>query len=306
MTPSRQRPNLYNSILQALLVLSILGFVLSSVWMFITSDACGVYVYGSLSIYSILNAVGLTLIQRWHRAGLFICLVAFAVECVSRFICGYPAPTGSNITSFINNLPFVIFACVFLLITIPIFALNGRSSNKSIWSEMSNGLDIKHSRHIYQLSSFLIITIVVLMCLYKPSVTQTLVVSEMEGKEAVLPREIRHSLLDSANVTLNEVVVIEGMIDSLPQNSQLTYNKRIFALKHILLSGLMTDKHNTLNLINISKIHSGDYSPEQQRILDWYISLPEAEQAIWLECPSVDNLSDFERELKKRISITKR
>ena len=92
------------------------------------------------------------------------------------------------------------------------------------------------------------------------------------------------------------------MIDSIPIESQFVYNKRIFALKHVLLSGLMTDKHNTLNLKNICKIHTGDFSKDQQRILDWYLNLSQEEQEVWLDCPSVDNLSDFEKEVKIRIT----
>ena len=104
-------------------------------------------------------------------------------------------------------------------------------------------------------------------------------------------------------MTLNEVVGIESMIDSIPTESQLVYNKRIFALKHVLLSALMIDRHNTLNLKNICKIHMGEFSKEQQKVLDWYLDLSQSDQEVWLDCPPVDNLLDFEKEVKKRITI---
>lgn len=167
---------------------------------------------------------------------------------------------------------------------------------------MNDGLDFKHFRHVYQLSCLLILTVGAIMAFKKPVLMSTVIESNMDDLTVNLPRDIEYSLLDSANITLNEIVVIEGMIDSLPQKSQLIYNRRIFALKHVLLSGLMTDRHNTMNLINICKIHTGDFSPEQQKILDWYISLPKSDQEIWLDCPSVDNLYSFENEIKQRLS----
>ena len=166
-------------------------------------------------------------------------------------------------------------------------------------------MDVKHSRHIYQLTSILLVGVIIAMWFYKPSITEVdepYTYFNDDDAKIVEQRIIDYTLLDSVNVTLNEIVTIESMIDSIPVESQLVYNKRIFALKHVLLSGLMTDKHNTLNLKNICKIHTGDFSKNQQRILDWYLGLPQEEQEVWLDCPSVDNLTDFEKEVKKRIT----
>ena len=304
MTSSFKRPNFLNSILQALLVVCILGFLLSITWMFITRDACGVYVYGSIAIFCLLNSVGVTLIQRWHKVGVWLCLMAYLFECISLFIWGFPLLSTSTTSVIVNYLPYLIVTCGFIIIVIPLFVLKAHPSGNTIWSEMKGGMDVKHSRHIYQLTSVLLVGVIITMLFYKPSVTaiDEPLTDFNDADDKVVQRIIDYTLLDSVNVTLNEIVSIESMIDSIPIESQLIYNKRIFALKHVLLSGLMTDKHNTLNLKNICKIHTGDFSKEQQIVLDWYLNLPQEEQEVWLDCPAVDNLSDFEKEMKQRIT----
>lgn len=305
MNSSNKRPKYYNYILQALLVVSILGFVLGTTWMFITSNACGVYAYGSIAIFCLLNSVGVTLIQRWHKVGIWLCLMACLVECSSLFIWGFPLSSSSTTSVIINYLPYLIVICAFIIIVIPLLVLKAQPSGNRIWSEMRSGMDVKHSRHIYQLTSVLLVGVIITMLFYKPSVTASDEPSTYfhdADDKVVVQRIVDYTLLDSVNVTLNEIVSIESMIDSIPVESQSVYNKRIFALKHVLLSGLMTDKHNTLNLKNICKIHTGDFSKDQQRVLDWYLALPQEEQEVWLDCPSVDNLSDFEKEVKQRIT----
>lgn len=302
MTSSVKRPNSVNYALQALLIISILGFVLATTWMFITSEVSGVYAYGSIAIYCLLNTVGIILIQRWHKVGVWFCLTACLVECSSLFIWRFPLSSSLTSSVNINYLPYIIIICAIIILVAPLFVLKAHPSGKIILSEMRNGLDVKHSRHIYQLTSALLVGVIITMWFYKPSVTvieEPSFVCNNANKEAI-QRLIDYTLLDSLDVTLNEIVSIESMIDSIPVDSQLVYNKRIFALKHILLSGLMTDKHNTLNLKNIYKIHMGEFSKEQQRVLDWYLALPQAEQEVWLDCPSVDNLLDFEKEVKQR------
>lgn len=300
MTSSRQRPNFYNSILQALLVCYILTFVICMVWMLFTSDACGVYVYGLLALYDLLSAIGVTLLQRWYRTGVWLIL---AINIGLNVLLNLMFPSWSaTILGYSHVLASILISLgIILVIALPLFVFKSKPSNKTIWSEMKDGLDFKHFRHIYQLSFLLILAVSAIMVFKKPKQMPTVIGSNMDNITANLQRNIEYSLLDSANITLKEIVVIEDMIDSLPQKTQLIYNSRIFALKHVLLSGLMTERHNTLNLINICKIHTGDFSSEQQKILDWYISLPKSDQEIWLECPSVDNLYSFENEIKQRL-----
>ena len=302
MTSSVKRPNFINSILQALLVVSILGFVLSAAWMFMASNVGGVSAYGSIAVYCLLNSVGVTLIRRWHKAGAWICLIASLAECSSLKIWGWVFLLSATSAACV---PYIIVGCIFMIIVIPLFVLKAQPSGRIIWKEMKGGMDVKHTRHIYQLTSLLTAGVIATMIFYKPSdapIAQPAIdITDTDDKVA-LQRIVDYTLLDSVNVTLNEIAIIESMFDSIPIESRMDYDKRIFALKHVLVSGLMTDKHNTLNLKNICKIHTGEFSKEQQRVLDWYLDLPQEKQEVWLDCPSVDNLSDFEKEVKQRIT----
>lgn len=161
---------------------------------------------------------------------------------------------------------------------------------------MSNGADIKHFRHIYQLTSALLLICGGLICyLPKAKLKETPTVQSHVSVQS--NRVISYELLDSANVTFDEVVSIEPMIDSIPENLQMKYNKRVFALKHLLLSGIMAKEHDTKDIINISKVHLGEFSDCQQKILDWYLALPKESQLKWIECPPVNNLQDFKQKL---------
>jgi hypothetical protein len=165
---------------------------------------------------------------------------------------------------------------------------------------MSDGADIRHFRHIYQLTTTLLLLTVGLM-FYLPTTKHEDTPDIKIEKAIVSTREASYELLDSANVTLDEVISIEPMIDSIPTNLQLKYNKRIFALKHLLLSGIMANEHDTKDIINISKVHLGEFSESQQQILDWYLGLPKESQDKWIDCPPVTNLQDFKVKLTETI-----
>lgn len=161
---------------------------------------------------------------------------------------------------------------------------------------MSDGADIKHFRHIYQLTSVLLVICSGLI--YYLPMTKSHGMPILQSQMPVQSnRVISYELLDSANVTLDEVILIEPMIDSIQENLQLKYHKRVFALKHLLLSGIMAKEHDTKDIINISKVHFGEFSNSQQKILDWYLALPKESQQKWIECPTVNNLQDFKQKL---------
>ena len=305
MASSLKRPSFLNLVLQLLLILSIVGFLMSTTWIFISGDPCGVYVYGATAIFCLLNTVGLILIYRWYKAGVLLCLLASLGESSVLFMFGETLLLPSTSTESIDYFPFLIIICVFIIIAVPLLVLRAQPSSKIIWHEMKGGMDIKHTRHIYQLTSILLVGVIAVMLFYRSSDSAIDVpdsyISDTSDVETI-QRMVDYNLLDSANVTLDEIVEIESMIDSMPVESQSKYNKRIFALKHILLSGLMTDKHNVLSLRNIYMIHQGDFSEDQQGILDWFLSLPQEQQEVWSDCPSVDNLSDFEKQVKLRIT----
>lgn len=299
---SGKRPNFYNSILQAFLVLSILAFLLCTAWMFITRDACGVYVYGLLALYFLFSAVGFTLVKRWLKIGAPVIIVV-NILAIGALEYIFFVPLNGSIDEWRNFMPLLTGLFVSAVSVLPLFIAKDKSSHDKLWDSMKGGAGIKHFRHIYQLTLIFTLGILAAMLFYKsePTIREP-VAQNADVQPAVVKKQKDISLLDSTKVSLNDVIALEGLIDSMPADLQLKYNRRIFALKHILLSGLMAEKHNTSNLINICKIHFEDYSPEQQTVLEWFVTLPEEEQALWMECPPVDNISSFEKEVKQRIS----
>lgn len=300
MALERHRANYIGSILRALLVANILVFILSAVGMFLTSSARGVYIFGIISCSCLVASVGFQLLSRWQRLGLYV-VVGFYVCAASILYLLFPSELNSVCGAYGSYILFAIIDFIFLSLIILIFTIKDKKVGRNCWSQMSGGADVKHFRHIYQLTSVLLLIVGGLM-LFLPA-TKTLHYSSNTSKEKPIlaDREISYELLDSANVTLDEIISIESMIDSIPVDLQLKYNKRIFALKHLLLSGIMTKEHDAKDIINISKVHLGEFSESQQQILDWYLGLSTETQQRWMDCPPVNNLRDFKQKLTETI-----
>lgn len=254
----------------------------------------------------ILNIVGIILLLRWHKFGLWVCVIAALGECLSLIIWGFPLDAPIPVTSFRNYIPLLVVGGILLLVLTAIFLGSTKPSGKIPWNEMKEGSDMEHTRHIYQIACFLILSVATLMWLYSPEAKE--LEEPVPFQEKVLEptlanaRSVDINLLDSANVTFDEIVSIEPMIENISVEKRQILNARLFALRHVLLSGLMTDKHNTMSLINIFKIHAGEFSESQQKIIDWYLSLPDEKQVLWLDCGSVNSLQAFHKVLKEEIS----
>lgn len=265
--------------------------------MFFTSNARDVYFFGTISCSCLIASVGFQLLSRWQRLGLYVVIVAYIVA--SSILYLY---FSSNLIFLTQNsyLPFAITGVIILLLLVLLFAVKNRPEGKNCWSQMSDGADIKHFRHIYQLTTTLLLATLGLT-FYLPTTKHVAYPDIRNDKPIIANREVSYELLDSANVTLDEIISIESMIDSIPSNLQLKYNKRIFALKHLLLSGVMANEHDTKDIINISKVHLGEFSESQQLILDWYLGLPQEAQEKWIDCPPVSNLYEFKQKLTETI-----
>lgn len=125
-----------------------------------------------------------------------------------------------------------------------------------------------------------------------------------EITEEIFP-EVPQERLDSPEVTIEEVVFFEKSYNeshSAESRDQKILD-RIFALKHILLGALMPDVHDRDGLVDICTVHTGEFSPEQQAILDWYFSLDESQQQQWANCERVTNLAEFKEAVKKQNRI---
>lgn len=299
MTLERHRANYISSILRALLVVNILVFVSTAIWMFFTSSARDVYFFGLISCSCLIASVGFQLISRWQRLGFYVISAVYICASLSLYSL-FASELISLIGPYGEFVPIAISLGLIFLLVILLFLIKDNKTGKNCWSQMSNGADIKHFRHIYQLTSVLLVVCGGLI--YYLPMTRSHEAPKQQSQEPIQSnRAISYELLDSANVTFEEVISIEPMIDSIPENLQLKYHKRVFALKHLLLSGIMAKEHDTKDIINISKVHLGEFSDSQQQILDWYLALPKESQQKWTECPSANNLQDFKQKLTDKI-----
>jgi len=299
MTSKRHRANFISSILRVLLVVNILLFVLATIGMLFTGSSRSVYIFGTLSCSCLMASVGFQLLIRWQRLGFYLNTGIYILASTLLYLY-FPNELSRTFGIYGTYLPFTITGIVFLLLCILIFAIKDSKTDENCWSQMSDGVDIKHFRHIYQLTSILLLIMGGVIYIL-PSTKANKLHKSISLGSVQTTREISYELLDSVNVTLDEIILIEPMIDSIPPNLQLKYNKRIFALKHLILSGIMAKEHNPNDIINISKVHFGEFSKNQQRILDWYLALPKESQLKWIECPPVNNLQDFKLKLTETL-----
>ena len=120
----------------------------------------------------------------------------------------------------------------------------------------------------------------------------------------VIPN-VSEKRLDQTSVTIEEVVSFEKAYNSQYEidKRNIKIVKRIFALKHLLLGGLMPELHRAEDLKKIILIHSGEFSNEQQEVLDWFLSLDQSQQEYWNICSNVKTLQQFRDRLNGAIRI---
>lgn len=134
---------------------------------------------------------------------------------------------------------------------------------------------------------------------------------DLEGNEInnddiayVIPH-VSENRLDQITVTIEEVISFEKAYNSQYEVGKRNVKivKRIFALKHLLLEGLMPENHRADDLKKIIVIHSGEFSNEQQKILDWFLSMNQSQQECWNICSNVNTLKQFRNRLNGAIQI---
>lgn len=302
MNSSRTRSNFIGIVLRILFTISIVAFTISAVTMFIVGDADGIMLTGISACAALIGAIGLLLLLRWHKTGFFVTILVYMAWAAAAYLVYRDriASWGGEAWVFV---PAGIAAGMLLVLSSILFPAFG---GKSQWSQMSSGLDLKHFRHIYQLSAVIVAGLAAAMYFLPQRSQQSSVSVVAEAEPVEIKREISYTLLDSANVRLDEVVAIENMLDTLSPAIQSKYRKRVFALKHILLSGIMPERHDARNLLNICNVHSGAFSEQQQSVIDWFVALPEEKRALWDYCPATTDLYDFKVKLEQQIKTSKK
>ena len=297
MTEKKERNNILIVYLKLALIFNIMLIVGGMAMLFSTSDTYGIYAAAICSISALFNCIGLTLLMRWHSTGLFIVGSTSLISAISlSFTCaGWLNYYFGSIGIFV---PYVVFAIYLLSMLLLLFV---RDKGKTAWQQMDSGFDYTHFRHIYQLSSVIIAIIVIIAILEMPKQPEVNVDAEDEISQII--RNVPAERLDATDVTIEEVVSFEKQYNEsiAVNNRDKNITKRIFALKHLLLSGLMPEIHNRENLVNICMVHAGEFSPEQQEILDWYLALAISAQEEWNVCEKASSIKDFKSKIEARI-----
>ena len=297
MSDNKERNKILTTYLKSALIFNVLLIIGGLTVLFSTADIYGIYAAAICSISALFNCIGITLLLRWHSTGLFVVGAASMVSAIAlSFTCaGWLNYYYGSIGVFI---PYIMFVIYMLCMTLLLFV---KTKGQTAWKQMSTGFDYTHFRHIYQLSS-VIITIIVIIAIWEmPKRTEVNVSSEDEILQII--KDVPAERLDATDVTIEEVVSFEKQYnDANDVNSRDTkITKRIFALKHLLLSGLMPEIHNRENLINICMVHAGEFSPEQQAIIDWFLALDISIQDEWNVCEKAASIKEFKSKIEERI-----
>ena len=156
------------------------------------------------------------------------------------------------------------------------------------------------------INSFLILVAVIGIVLFCSLPLRNLERNEINNDDImyVIPH-VSEKRLDQTSVTIEEVVSFEKAYNSQYEidKRNIKIVKRIFALKHLLLGGLMPELHRAEDLKKIILIHSGEFSNEQQEVLDWFLSLDQSQQEYWNICSHVNTLQQFRDKLDGTIQI---
>lgn len=297
MSDNKTKPNGLSTFLNIALITSVITVMVGVVMLFITTDVYGVYAASICSASALFNCIGLTLIMRWHKNGVIFVVVASLLSAIALSItcAGWLTYSFGSIGMYIPYIIMVLYIGV--LFALLFQKVRGMSS----WQQMDNSLDLNHFRHIYQLSTIILLFIFVSAYFVMPPNTETELAEDDDIENLVA--DVSQDRLDSPNVTIEEVVSFEKVYNenNAVGNRDSKITNRIFALKHLLLSGLMPDVHNRDNLVNICMIHAGAFSEEQQEIIDWYLALDVSQQAEWNVCDKVNTLSEFKETVQNKI-----
>ena len=291
------KSNFLKTFLNFSLTTNIIIVIVGITLLFITSDVYCVYATSICSSCALFNCIGLILIMRWHKSGtLFVVLASLLSAIALSITCaGWLNYSFGSIGVFI---PYIIMA---LYIGVLFALLFQKIKGKSSWQQMDTSLDLSHFRHIYQLSTFILLFILISAYFVMPPNTETKLAEDDDIEKVVA--NVSQNRLDSPDVTIEEVVSFEKQYNenNTTGNRDNKITNRIFALKHLLLSGLMPDIHNRDNLVNICMIHAGSFSSEQQEIIDWYLGLDVSQQSEWNVCDKVNTLSEFKEIVQNKI-----
>lgn len=144
--------NKRNGFVSACMWVGILGYlsitVLYIVTMYGESSHNTILGLGLCSMLALADALGILLLLRWSKNGFYLLVLSAALSAVVNL--------SVLRLDFLPALYFLIASAIWFVI------LQLRSGGKSVWSQLKNGWDSKHCRHIYQLFAIVEVILFVL------------------------------------------------------------------------------------------------------------------------------------------------
>ena len=239
--------------------------------------------YSFIDIFGILGAV---YVLRSLRLGVFLLIPVLCLALIKIFL----YQSGFD---YVYWTLFILVALFFLGFMISIMVV------KDKWKGMGKGLDLKHFRHIYQLTCifvFILLLSTVYVFLKEPSLLTDLkeekVHSDFNTEDAFNERV--HDLGD-IEISLKDISYIEKHTPDL----SFEQKERIMALRHLLAGHIVASNHDLKAFRNAYQLRKNDLSKEQQEVLDWFFRQHSEAHNLWKDMTSVSTIADLKRNVSK-------
>lgn len=240
------------------------------------------------TIMCITNIVGIVYLSRNLRFGVYILyLVPIIILLFEVFL--------------IDEISISIYLFLILSILTSLL-LCLKSENRIIWSQMNNGIDIVHFKHIYQLSTVLILLALgygIYSSIESKGKTSDKIYDDHLYDEANQEELLKE--LDKTTITLSNISKIEKRIKELPPE----YEARIMALRHILAGHIIPNTHDIEAFKMAYFLRKDAMSKKQQEILDWFFRQHNDVMEIWRTSNGCSNLATFQEYIKDIIKKRK-
>mgnify|MGYP003294839320 CR=1 FL=1 len=240
------------------------------------------------TIMCITNIVGIVYLSRSLRFGVYILyLVPIIILVIEVFL--------------IDDISISIYLSLLLSILTNLL-LYLKSENRTIWSQMNDGIDIVHFKHIYQLSTVLILLSLgygIYSSIGIKGKTSDEIYDDHLYDEANQEELLKE--LDKTTITLSNISKIEKRIKELPPE----YEARIMALRHILAGHIVPNTHDFEAFKMAYFLRKDAMSKDQQEILDWFFRQHNDVMEIWRTSDGCSNLAIFQEYIKDIIKKRK-
>lgn len=240
------------------------------------------------TIMCITNIVGIVYLSRSLRFGVYILyLVPIIILVIEVFL--------------IDDISISIYLSLLLSILTNLL-LCLKSENRTIWSQMNDGIDIVHFKHIYQLSTVLILLSLgygIYSSIGIKGKTSDEIYDDHLYDEANQEELLKE--LDKTTITLSNISKIEKRIKELPPE----YEARIMALRHILAGHIVPNTHDVEAFKMAYFLRKDAMSKDQQEILDWFFRQHNDVMEIWRTSDGCSNLAIFQEYIKDIIKKRK-